>query len=94
MLGNNLYDLSQGAYYYYGWHQTSEYSNYQEALLGVHAYAETEKIPYKHVLLDSWWYTKGAAAGVKEWDATNSTFPDVSHLHVLLLALRSLLQGF
>ena len=22
------------------------------------------------------WYTKGAGAGVKEWDATNSTFPD------------------
>lgn len=28
------------------------------------------------MLLDSWWYTKGEAAGVKEWDATNSTFPD------------------
>ena len=43
---------------------------------GVHAYSVKEGIPYKHILLDSWWYTKGSAGGVKEWDATTATFPD------------------
>ena len=61
---------------------------------GVHAYAVQQDIPYKHILLDSWWcvlhrtvvvrpinigchrYTKGDAGGLKEWDATNTTFPD------------------
>ena len=33
----------------------------QDALTAVHEYSLAEKIPYKHVLLDSWWYTKGAA---------------------------------
>ena len=28
---------------------------YQDTLLAVHAYAQKEGIPYKHVLLDSWW---------------------------------------
>jgi len=49
---------------------------YQDTLLAVHEYAQTEGIPYKHVLLDSWWYTKGAVGGLKEWDATASTFPN------------------
>ena len=35
----------QGAYYYYNWHQTAEYSNYQEAMEGVHAYSVKEDIP-------------------------------------------------
>jgi len=53
-----------------------DYQNYQEAMTGVHDYSVKENIPYKHLLLDSWWYTKGDAGGLKEWDATNSTFPD------------------
>jgi hypothetical protein len=39
----------------------------RQAMQGVHAYAEEEQIPYKHVLLDSWWYTKGDGGGLKEW---------------------------
>lgn len=71
------FSTDNGAYYYYGWHTGHNNGNdYQDALTNVHEYAVSEDIPYKHVLLDSWWYTKGAAAGVKEWDATNSTFPD------------------
>jgi hypothetical protein len=71
------FSTDNGAYYYYGWHTGHDNGQtYQDALTNVHAYAVAEDIPYKHVLLDSWWYTKGAAAGVKEWDATNSTFPD------------------
>ena len=72
------FSTDNGAYYYYGWHPTAttpDYSNYEDALTGVHGYAAKEDIPYKHVLLDSWWYTKGEAGGVKEWDATGSTFP-------------------
>ena len=73
------FSTDNGAYYYYGWNQTTVdggHLNYQDALLGVHAYAAKEEIPYKHILLDSWWYTKGDGGGLKEWDATNDTFPD------------------
>ena len=28
------------------------------------------------MLLDSWWYEQGDGGGVKQWDATNDTFPD------------------
>ena len=54
----------------------SSLHRYQDTLLAVHEYAQKEAIPYRHVLLDSWWYTKGAVGGLKEWDATPSTFPD------------------
>lgn len=71
------FSTDNGAYYYYGWHTGHNNGmNYQDALTAVHDYSVTEDIPYKHVLLDSWWYTKGVAGGLKEWDATNSTFPD------------------
>ena len=42
----------------------------------MHEYSTKEGIPYKHILLDSWWYTKGNGGGLKEWDATPTTFPD------------------
>ena len=75
------FSTDNGAYYYYGWNQSypggwGTNQNYQDALLGVHDYALKEEIPYKHILLDSWWYTKGDGGGLKEWDATNETFPD------------------
>ena len=48
-----------------GWHHTPQHQNYQSVLEGVHDYAVKEGIPYKHILLDSWWYTKvGCGAGV------------------------------
>ena len=73
------FSTDNGAYYYYGWNQSypsGAHTTYQDALLGVHDYSMKEDIPYKSILLDSWWYTKGAGGGLKEWDATNSTFPD------------------
>ena len=74
------FSTDNGAYYYYntapGKFGPGPKENYQQTLIGVHSYAQKEKIPYKHVLLDSWWYTKGAAGGVAEWDATNKTIPD------------------
>lgn len=47
------FSTDNGAYYYYGWHQTEQYPNYQTAMEGVHAYSVQEGIPYKHILLDS-----------------------------------------
>lgn len=70
------FSTDNGAYYYYGWETTPEFKNYQEVLEGVHAYSIAQGIPYKHILLDSWWYFKGDGGGIKEWDATNDTFPD------------------
>merc|ERR1719424_1389400 len=66
------YSTDNGAYYYY---QPSKGKNYEDTLLDVHKYAVAEQIPYKHALLDSWWYTKGNGGGVKQWDATDKTLP-------------------
>jgi hypothetical protein len=69
------YSTDNGAYYYYGWNQPP-FQKYQDALEGVYDYAAKEGIPYKHLLLDSYWYTHGNADGVKDWEATAATFPD------------------
>ena len=47
------YNTDHGAYYYY---TTGTYANYLDALLAVNDYAQQQGIPYKHILLDSWWY--------------------------------------
>mmetsp|Transcript_3597 Transcript_3597/g.9206 ORF Transcript_3597/g.9206 Transcript_3597/m.9206 type:complete len:812 (-) Transcript_3597:141-2576(-) len=67
------YSTDNGAYYYY---LTEKGVNYEQTLMDVYSYAESVHIPYKYILLDSWWYTKGHGSGVKEWDATVATFPD------------------
>ena len=64
------YSTDNGAYYYYKPNGT-----YERTLLDVHAYAQAERIPYRYALLDSWWYTKGAGGGVKNWTCTSETFP-------------------
>lgn len=66
-------DTDNGAYYYYN---PIPNETYMETLWRVHKYAERVGIPYKHVLLDSWWYIKGAGNGVKEWSPDNNTFPN------------------
>lgn len=66
------FSTDNGAFYYY---LTEHGKNYEDTLLDVHKYSVSQGIPYKHVLLDSWWYTKGKGSGVKEWDATSTTFP-------------------
>jgi hypothetical protein len=40
-------------YYYY---HTQDQSNYYQTLTDVHQYATQARIPYRYVLLDSWWY--------------------------------------
>ena len=66
------YSTDNGAFYYY---QTEggtpgKYGagkNYEDTLIDVKQYADKESIPYKYVLLDSWWYYKGKSGGVTEW---------------------------
>ena len=66
------YGTQNGAYYYY---HTDGGRSYEETLLGVAAYARESGIPYRYVLLDSWWYEFGAGSGVKRWDARADVFP-------------------
>lgn len=61
-----------GAYYYY---QTEPGKNYEDTLIDVKLYADKVGIPYRYVLLDSWWYFKGTNSGVSRWDAMPSIFP-------------------
>ena len=61
------YNTDNGAYYYYN---TGAFANYSEALAAVAAYAQAQGIPYRHVLLDSWWYYKDPPKGaVINWTA-------------------------
>ena len=64
---------SNGAYYYYN---TEPSKNYEQTLYDVKDYAEAQKIPYRYVLLDSWWYFQGHGGGVNVWDARPDVFPD------------------
>lgn len=56
-------------------HQNPVFPNYNAALIAVKNYAEKEAIPYRHILLDSWWYFKGVGNGVKNWTAMPDVFP-------------------
>eukprot|EP00494_Astrolonche_serrata_P003560 UN03567 len=38
--------------------------------------AKKRGIPYRHVLLDSWWYYQGAGGGVKAWYPRYDVFPN------------------
>ena len=49
--------------------------DYQETLIDVSEYAKQQKIPYKYILLDSWWYYQGVGGGVTEWIGRPDIFP-------------------
>ena len=51
-----------GSYYYYN---PSIGGNFNATLVAVYESAKAQGIPYKYILLDSWWYFKGtvSAAG-------------------------------
>ena len=65
------------AYYYYHTEGSkgrwTNATNMEPTLHGVKAYADAEGIPYKYILLDSWWYPKntaeGSGGGVMTWTA-------------------------
>jgi len=78
------YSTDNGAYYYY---QTEGHApkrgppytpgdTYQKTLIDVKAYADSESIPYKYILLDSWWYYQGVGGGVTNWIGRPDVFPD------------------
>mmetsp|Transcript_14835 Transcript_14835/g.43962 ORF Transcript_14835/g.43962 Transcript_14835/m.43962 type:complete len:865 (-) Transcript_14835:64-2658(-) len=69
------YSTDNGAYYYY---QTEPGKDYEDTLYDVADYAKEQKIPYRYVLLDSWWYFKGKGGGVATWDPRPDVFPEQS----------------
>lgn len=60
------------AYYYY---LTEEGKSYEETLVDVWAHAKEQRIPYRSLQLDSWWYHKGRDDGVTAWEARKEVFP-------------------
>ena len=48
---------------------------YEDTLHDVYNDAISNNIPYRHMLLDSWWYYKGTGNGAKNWTAMTSVFP-------------------
>eukprot|EP01006_Ploeotia_vitrea_P025487 TRINITY_DN58345_c0_g2_i1.p1 TRINITY_DN58345_c0_g2~~TRINITY_DN58345_c0_g2_i1.p1 ORF type:complete len:748 (-),score=61.40 TRINITY_DN58345_c0_g2_i1:94-2337(-) len=71
-LQNIGYSTDNGAFYYY---HTQKNKTYEQTLLDVKKYADSLKLPYKYILLDSWWYFKGPHGGVTQWTAMPSIFP-------------------
>jgi len=73
------YSTDNGAYYYYQTEgQTGRVGRgktYEETLIDVKSYAVQNSIPYKYILLDSWWYYQGQGSGVKNWVGRPDVFP-------------------
>lgn len=67
------YWTDNGACYYYN---TGTYSNYEDVLLAIKSDADQQAIPFRYLQIDSWWYYKGVANGVKNWTAMPSIFPN------------------
>ncbi len=72
------YWTDNGAAYYYN---TEEGMNEEETLLAVRDEAETRKIPYGYMQLDSWWYYKEnmdslSPGGLTRWEPLPSMFPE------------------
>ena len=62
------YNTDHGAYYYYNPNGT-----YADAILEVKAYADKQHIPYRHMLIDSWWYFQNEG-GISNWTARPGVF--------------------
>lgn len=58
---------------------TSTCDSYQDTLLAVDSALKEQGIPYKHMLLDSWWYGEGVHGGAWLWEdvpeCVNISFP-------------------
>ncbi|KAL5016026.1 hypothetical protein ScPMuIL_005615 [Solemya velum] len=67
------YWTDNGAYYYY---QTEPNLTYEQTILDIKQEADSQKIPYRYLQYDSWFYPKGPEGGVKTWEPTAETFPD------------------
>ena len=76
------YSTDNGAFYYYypGPHR----KNYQQLMPALKRYADSARLPYAYIQLDSWWYyradekdTAGVPlSGVTNWTAMPSVFPE------------------
>lgn len=78
------YWTDNGAYYYY---LTEQNKTYEDSMLDVKNYADSQSIPYRYFQFDSWWYYKGAGNGVKEWEPRPDIFPHGSKALVQKLGL-------
>lgn len=67
-----MYSTDHGAYF---WYAEGGFNNSLDALLAINTEAQEKKIPYRSLLLDSWWYYKGIGDGVKLWSAMPQIFP-------------------
>ena len=67
------YNTDHGTYYYYN--PASKEAGYGATLAAVKAAVDKLSVPIRHVLLDSWWYYKGADDGVTNWTATPEVLP-------------------
>eukprot|EP01064_Diplonema_japonicum_P017310 TRINITY_DN2537_c5_g1_i1.p1 TRINITY_DN2537_c5_g1~~TRINITY_DN2537_c5_g1_i1.p1 ORF type:complete len:749 (+),score=180.35 TRINITY_DN2537_c5_g1_i1:68-2314(+) len=65
------YNTDHGSYYYY---HPAPNMTMGDTMLAVHEQARVQQIPFKFILLDSWWYYKGSQKGVTNWTATPITF--------------------
>ena len=63
------YNTDHGAYYYY-----KPNGSYADSMLAVKKQAEVQNIPYRHALIDSWWYFKGTGGGIANWTARPGVF--------------------
>jgi len=74
------YSTDNGMYYYYNTDKNNT-DTYQNTLINVHA-AEVagRRIPYRYILLDSWWYYRAnntdTGGGVTDWSPRPEVFPD------------------
>lgn len=67
------YWTDDGAYYYYN---PEAGKTFDQTLKDVYDYAKREKIPYRYLQIDSWWYYKGYGGAVKQWTSMPSVFPN------------------
>ena len=64
------YNTDRGSYYYY----KPGNGTYADAMLAVKKQAEVQNIPYRHALIDSWWYFRDDLGGVTNWTAAPGIF--------------------
>lgn len=76
------YSTDNGAFYYYhSFNETGRwkqpYENWEPTLQALVEYSRQEAIPYRYILLDSWWYPKDPSSnGVLTWVADPVVFPN------------------
>jgi len=73
------YSTDNGAYYYYHVENATSHwtrpSDFEQTQLDLKAYADRSDIPYRYILLDSWWYLKDESSAVTMWEADPAVYP-------------------